>query len=389
MDPPSHLDDRPLILVVEDSRTQAALLRHLLQQNGCRVALAINGAEALEVARQRVPSLVISDILMPIMDGFTMCRAFKTDANPALRVVPIILLTSLQDPADIVRGLQVGADYYLTKPYDPPHLLETVNSILSQPNASFPLEAEAQAPLEIEVSGQSYSIAAGRRQMLNLLLSTYHNSVLQNRDLLQAQHELRTLNGQLVAQRQQIDAQQQELREVNARLREQATRDSLTGLQNRRALMERLSAESDFARRHNNPFSLLLIDVDRFKQHNDSFGHPAGDEVLKGVAQLMMEQARVSDFVARYGGEEFVVLLPGTDEDASRVAGERLRLAIESATWEHRPVTVSIGIGTTSHVDVTTLMAQADTALYASKAAGRNRVTHSQDLSQTPPNASA
>ena len=227
-------------------------------------------------------------------------------------------------------------------------------------------------------------IGAGRRQMLNLLLSTYSNAVLQNRLLLQTQHELRNLNAQLVGQRQQIELQQRELREANALLRTQATRDTLTGLRNLRALRERMSEEIDRARRHKEPLSLLLLDVDRFKQYNDTFGHPAGDEVLCKVARIMEDKARGTDFVARYGGEEFVILLPNTTIDAARVAAERVRAAIECASWTQRPVTASIGVATTdgSDAEATVLLAQADTALYAAKAQGRNRAAHVLDLPQ-------
>jgi diguanylate cyclase (GGDEF)-like protein len=178
--------------------------------------------------------------------------------------------------------------------------------------------------------------------------------------------------------------QQRELREANALLRTQATRDTLTGLRNLRALRERMSEEIERARRHKEPLSLLLLDVDRFKQYNDTFGHPAGDDVLCKVARVMEDQARGTDFVARYGGEEFVILLPNTTVEAARVAAERVRAAIECASWTQRPVTASIGVATTdaSDAEAAVLLAQADTALYAAKAQGRNRTAHVQDLPQ-------
>jgi diguanylate cyclase (GGDEF)-like protein len=145
--------------------------------------------------------------------------------------------------------------------------------------------------------------------------------------------------------------------------------------------------------RHRTPFSLIMLDVDRFKQFNDSFGHPAGDEVLRRIAHLMEEGARVSDFVARYGGEEFAILLSNTAEDTARVAGERVREAIEKGQWPQRAMTASIGVATmdysestgisthgTIEAEATTLIKLADAALYASKANGRNRVTHAADL---------
>ncbi len=368
-------DGVPLVLIVEDSRIQAAMLRQLLQKNGCEAMVAPDGARALEMAAERRPTIVISDILMPVMDGYQTCRAFKSAAE--LRDIPVILLTSLSDPLDIVEGLQAGADYYLTKPYDDKYLVSMIQSIVSK---GLPVERSAQEDMEVVLEGHTYFIGAGRRQMLNLLLSTYSNAVIQNRLLLHAQAELRTVNSKLEGQRAQIEAQGRELREVNEVLRHQATRDSLTGLRNFRAFTERMSEEIERSHRRAEPLSLLLVDVDFFKQFNDTFGHPAGDEVLRSVAKLMESQARGCDFVGRYGGEEFAILLPGTDEDAAHLVAERVRAAIECGPWTRRVITVSIGIATVSGenpgLESAALLTQADCALYASKAAGRNQVSH-------------
>lgn len=376
----SARDPLPLILVVEDSRIQATLLRQLLQKNGYEATIASNGEEALSLARERTPDIVLSDIVMPVMDGYATCCAIKSEAK--LRHIPVILLTSLNNSSDIVQGLQAGADYYLTKPYDAEYLLSMIASILQQQTPDLSTDSEA---IDIEVEGQTYRIGAGRRQMLNLLLSTYSNAVLQNRLLLQTQHELQTLNALLVGQRAQIEAQQRELRETNALLFAQATRDSLTGLRNFRGFQERLREEIARARRSEQPLSLLLLDVDEFKHFNDNFGHPAGDEVLKKVASLMELQARGDDFTARYGGEEFVILLPGTAKDAACVVAERVRLSIEGEPWTQRKVTASIGIATTpfrleSDGEGRALLSQADVALYHSKRSGRNCVFHISDI---------
>ena len=159
-----------------------------------------------------------------------------------------------------------------------------------------------------------------------------------------------------------------------------ATLDGLTGLKNRRVFQERLAEEFYRAQRYHIALSLLLLDVDKFKQFNDTFGHPAGDEVLKIVARLLQNAVRDTDFVARYGGEEFVVLMPYTDQDAALKLAERLRSAIESAPWSKRPVTASFGVASLSPECDTeeSLLSQADQALYQSKNAGRNRVSHAQ-----------
>jgi len=163
-----------------------------------------------------------------------------------------------------------------------------------------------------------------------------------------------------------------------------ATSDALTGLKNRRAFRERLADEMRRAARYQLPLSLLMLDVDKFKQFNDTFGHPAGDEVLKQFAKILQAGARGSDFAARYGGEEFVVLLPNTDAEAAKVLSERLRSAIESASWPLREVTASGGVATSIPRGVGDeslqdeseyLLSEADKALYRSKADGRNRIT--------------
>lgn len=374
------MEEKKLILVVEDSRTQAAILRSLLQRNGYDVVVASDGLQALEMAREHRPALVIADILMPNMDGYALCRALKSDAE--LSQIAVMLLTSLWDASDIVHGLQVGADYYLTKPYDADYLLQTVTEILRR---ELGVSFEENEEIELELGGQKYPIRANRRQMLNLLLSTYGNAVLQNRILLQTQHDLRTLNAKLLAQRQQIEAQQRELQEANARLHALANRDSLTGVCNHRALQERLNSEMERFRRTGAPLSVVISDVDAFKGFNDTFGHQAGDDVLQKVAQIMEREARACDFVARYGGEEFVILMPDTPEEAAFTAAERVRQSIETHDWPQRRVTASFGVATARHHSTKSsqLLSLADKALYHSKAQGRNCTTHSAHLAVT------
>jgi diguanylate cyclase (GGDEF)-like protein len=181
-----------------------------------------------------------------------------------------------------------------------------------------------------------------------------------------------------------IHEQQMKLQEANTTLQALATLDGMTGLLNRRAFGEKMLDEMRRSARYGWPLSVLLMDVDKFKQYNDTFGHPAGDEVLKSVARLLQEQARSSDIVARYGGEEFIALLPNTDREAAHILAERVRVAIESAPWVERAITVSIGIATMTPqvvgdaallTEADRLIETADQALYRSKENGRNRVT--------------
>lgn len=186
---------------------------------------------------------------------------------------------------------------------------------------------------------------------------------------------------------QKIQDQQAQLEEANAQLQALAISDGLTGLKNHRTFKERVSEEFQRAIRFELPLSLILIDVDHFKQFNDAFGHPAGDEVLKRVAKILEDQARTTDLVARYGGEEFVVVLPYTPREEILGTAERFREAIASADWVERPITASFGAASINAGmgAVTELIAAADAALYESKQNGRNRVSLSRDSGASDP----
>jgi diguanylate cyclase (GGDEF)-like protein/PAS domain S-box-containing protein len=185
-----------------------------------------------------------------------------------------------------------------------------------------------------------------------------------------------------------LEFQKRELEQVNRELCDLATTDGLTGLKNHRAFQEHLASECGTALRRRTPLSLLLLDVDHFKQYNDAYGHPAGDAVLKQVARLLTQTTRPGDFVARYGGEEFVVILPQTSQANAMQAAERCRASVEAAAWSCRAVTLSVGVATLSldNPDSDSLIAAADQALYAAKYNGRNQVVSAGHLFlQDPP----
>ena len=167
-----------------------------------------------------------------------------------------------------------------------------------------------------------------------------------------------------------------ELTQMNARLATLATTDSLTSLLNYRALHERLAEEFVRANRHDQPLSVLMLDLDHFKTINDTRGHPAGDDALRALAGVMRQAARETDILGRYGGEEFVVILPQTDANSAWTVAERLRAAVEAAEGPLSTVTISIGVCSlhVGHADYAALMHDVDAALYRSKVAGRNRL---------------
>lgn len=182
-----------------------------------------------------------------------------------------------------------------------------------------------------------------------------------------------------------LEEQKAQLEKANRQLEELALHDSLTGLGNRRAFEHRLAQEMNQAKRYGTPLSVLLLDVDSFKAYNDSFGHPAGDEILRRLSQSIRSQGRDTDFFARYGGEEFIVILPLTDAAGAMVLAERLRTAAEQTPWPERPVTVSLGAATLlpTMPDAAALVAAADRALYAAKTADRNCGFHALSLPGT------
>ena len=163
--------------------------------------------------------------------------------------------------------------------------------------------------------------------------------------------------------------------QMNERLAELATTDGLTGLKNHRYFRDVFPSLVSLTTRQRSPLSVLMIDTDHFKSYNDTFGHPAGDDVLRALAAMLTSQLRQQDVIARYGGEEFAVLLPAADEAAALATAERLRSIVESHPWPLRPVTVSIGAAThdPDDADPHDLVDRADRALYEAKRGGRNR----------------
>jgi two-component system cell cycle response regulator len=292
------------ILIAEDQPPAALYLRRTLERMGHEADVAPDGEQAWEMVRGGEASLLISDWMMPRLDGPELCRRIR--AADIGRYTYIILLTSRDRREDRLTGLRAGADDFLTKPPDPDELA-----------------------LRLEIAERILKV-----------------------------HE------QLAYQ--------------NERLTELATIDELTGTKNRRRFREDLELLFGQASRLASPLSLIMLDIDYFKQYNDSFGHPAGDDVLQVAGVILRSVVRGHDVVARYGGEEFVVLLPATDAPEALEIAERLRSAIEARNWSHRKVTASLGVATAGPItsDAGSLVEQADRALYQSKLTGRNQVTH-------------
>jgi diguanylate cyclase (GGDEF)-like protein len=201
------------------------------------------------------------------------------------------------------------------------------------------------------------------------------------------------------ASQQRVDAYVAEMEQMNRRLEELSVRDPLTGLYNRRYFQDRLANEFQRAQRHDRPLAVLMVDIDFFKSVNDTYGHQVGDEVLRSVALLMVNQTRATDITARYGGEEFIAVLPETDHGGALRVAEKLRESVAVAPL-HRieteggeafsiHCTVSIGIAgyKAGMTDPAMLIHEADRALYMAKGSGRNRAIAAWDLEPAVPGA--
>ena len=203
-------------------------------------------------------------------------------------------------------------------------------------------------------------------------------------ELRNAVAELKDNTAQLRDYQSQLEEYQRRLELTNARLRTLSVTDDLTGLNNRFAFEEELRNDFERARQSDSPLSLLFLDADHFKLYNDEFGHPAGDDALRLIAEYLKESMRTSDFIARIGGDEFVIILPGTPRQIAWVLAERCRRILESCTCPKRPITLSIGISSLDgrSINSDTLISEADQALYHAKATGRNQVSRANDLTE-------
>ncbi|MEM5328546.1 diguanylate cyclase [Paraburkholderia sp. JHI2823] len=314
-----------MVLLVDDQAIVAEAVRRALEgEREIDFHYCAYPDQAVRTAEEVRPTVILQDLVMPGTDGLTLVRAYR--ANEATRDVPIIVLSTKEEPAIKSAAFASGANDYLVKLPDSIELVARVK---------------------------------------------YHSRSYVN--MLQRDEAYRALR-----------RSQQELLKANLELRRLTQSDGLTGLSNRRYLDEFLSVEWKRAQREGTEVSLLMIDVDYFKPYNDTYGHVAGDNVLRSVATtIRREILQPRDLVARFGGEEFAVVLPGTGSAGARLLAEKMRrdvaaLALPhvgSAVSEH--LTISIGVATLTPAPglaETALIEAADAALYRAKRDGRNRV---------------
>ena len=323
------------VLIIEDSPTQAAKLRYILGKYGFTVSVAGNGAEALSMLAVKTPSLVITDVIMPDMDGFEVCSAIRDDERT--RNIPVILLTSLSDSSDVIKGLKCGADSFISKPFDETHLISQIRYIFA--NTSLREQKQSQLGVEIVLAGERHVIKSDPLRMFSFLFYSYETAIEKNRELTKVGDELRYLS----------------------------THDILTGLYNRTFFEEELKRLSS-GRRF--PIGVFSADVDGLKLVNDSLGHEAGDRLLRLVAGALSGAFRSDDVVARIGGDEFVVLLPGADAQVVDESIKRVRSRLQevNATVTEFEVGISIGAATAQTAEeVLTALKSSDERMYRDK----------------------
>lgn len=317
------------ILVVDDDPVSLRLLEHHLGRDGHQILRAVNGRQALVLALESNPQMVVTDWMMPEMDGLELCKSLRRAKEG--RGMYILLLTGREDEDRVVEAFDAGADEYVVKPFNPKILLARVR--------------------------------AGQRMI-----------------------ELRE---QVEKDRQVKDRQVAEMALLNRKLETAAMTDVLTKLPNRRFAMRQLEDEVSTALTANAQLSVVMIDIDHFKQVNDRFGHDMGDLVLRETAAVLRNTVRKGDFVCRLGGEEFLVICAKASLAQASLTAERLRSAVEDHTIQFGydgNVTVSLGVASLAcgARTVDELIKFADRRVYGAKSAGRNRV-----CSSDPPTSQA
>jgi two-component system, cell cycle response regulator len=448
------------ILVVDDVPANVKLLEARLLAEYFDVVTACNGAEALALCERAECDIVLLDVMMPELDGLEVCRQLKS--NPLTHHIPVVMVTALDQPSDRVRGLEAGADDFLTKPVTDIALVSRVRSLARLKMMTDELRMRAVTSKEIGLQNPEREavLETGRNgrvlivddrpssyERLAATLSVEHtvdvevnpsealfraaeseydliivSLALKDFDGLRLCSQIRSLertrnipilaiaeadntaqlvrgleigvndyllrpvdrNEMLARARTQIKKRRytERLRDNVQTSIELAITDGLTGLFNRRYMETHLGTLVEQSAERGKPITVLVLDIDYFKAINDSYGHDAGDDVLREFALRMRKATRNIDLACRYGGEEFVIVMPETDMAVATMVAERLRRRIASEPFaiqqgaRHLEVTISIGIAALSAADdnAATILKRADRALYRAKRDGRNRV---------------
>jgi signal transduction histidine kinase len=282
------------ILIAEDSATQAQRLQHILEQHGYRVTATANGRLAFEAARRSKPALIISDVIMPEMNGYELCARVKGDAR--LSDVPVVLVTTLSDPHDVIRGLECRADNFILKPYDADQLLRRIQFVLA--NSRMLRSEHAGMGLEIVFSGHKHFITADRMQILNLLLSTYEAAMQRNAELSSTRDTLRQTNAELQRLTHELEDR------VHMRTRElELSNEALRQAQQALIQQERLRAlgqmASGIAHDINNAISPIALYTESLLEHEPNLSPEARNRLVtiqRAIDDVAQTVARMREF---------------------------------------------------------------------------------------------
>lgn len=319
------------ILLSDDEPTLRAVISQVLVNDGYEVSSVGSGEEALRLFRARPFSIVLTDIVMGKLSGLDLLQEVKLLDPDTV----VILMTSHATLDTTMKALQQGAYDFLTKPFDD---ISNISAVIAR--------------------------AAEKVQMLRE-------------------------KGDMVAH---LKKTTEALESLNQQLQEIAIRDGMTGLFNHKHFRDCLEREIQRSQRHGHMLSLVFMDVDRFKNYNDTHGHLQGDKLLRILSTILRDGSRSTSILARYGGEEFVLLLPETDKSGATVCAENIRRAVETHPFEGREcqpggrVTLSLGVATfpADGADGNLVIAAADDALYKAKREGRNRVATAGSIQLVP-----
>jgi len=315
------------ILLATDSLVDQRMLDKKLTGSGHHVTIAADGNKALELALTTNPQLILTDWMMPGMDGLELCRTLR-QSELAGRC-HILVMTSNDSQQDLEAGFEAGIDDYLVKPLN-------------------------------------HRILAAKLRSASRVIGLQIQSEQDKKDI---ERHLKTTG-----------RQKRELEKMYEQVQRLALEDQLTQLPNRRAGLARLEEVWAESSRGDKAMLVMIMDIDKFKNVNDTYGHDAGDVVLRSTAAVMRNTMREYDVVCRFGGEEFLVICPGADIEVAKSLGDRIRTAVENnhiATPAFDGnITISIGVSVRGeeHEQPQAMIKEADEALYAAKEAGRNMV---------------
>jgi len=312
------------ILIVDDSPVEIKIIRNFLGDDHEFVE-AINGQMALELANAMLPDLILLDIIMPGMDGLSVCKRLKSQRSTA--DIPVIFITSVSTTQNVIKGFEAGGQDYIIKPF-------------------FSLELCARIKVHLDLKKSKET-------------------------LLEYATELEEKN--------------QALHDLLLKLEAAAMTDFVTGLANRRSMMQRIKEETASLKRNKGRSTLVIADIDDFKKVNDTYGHECGDVVLKEVSDWMKSVLREGDVLARWGGEEFLFMLPDTDLAGGLVVAEKIRKLIEtriiSCQEKTFSVTLTFGVAELNpELGFDASVKQADEALYKGKNMLKNCVVSYLDM---------